>query len=122
MSTENLSAFFFQVGNDADLATRIAAMEPLGREEKAAALAQLSEETGTPFTAEELLTFFATPLSDEELSDVSGGVHIRAHTKPSAGGTESGEEFKKFLGVLWDGVKEYGPYGSGIGAVAKLLK
>lgn len=124
MSTENLNTFFSQVGNDPALAAKIAATEPLGREEKAAALAQLSEEAGTPFTAEEILAFFATPLSDEELSGIAGGGRGAPNNCSHEENARRKERFNQFFEDVWEANKKatsIASYASGIGLVSKLF-
>lgn len=123
MSTENLTAFFSQVGSDPALAAKVASTENLSKDEKAAALAQLSAETGTPFTAEDVLAFFATPLSDEELSEVAGGRGAptnRTHEENA----RLKENLTGLIGDLWEANKKYTSYAaytSGVGLVSKLF-
>ena len=120
MSTENLTAFFSHVGSDPDLAAKVASMESLSKDEKATALAKLSAETGTPFNEEELLAFFATPLSDEELSGVAGGRGAPNNCSHEENARRK-ENFNQFLSDTWDTTKKYGSYTSGIGLVSKLF-
>ena len=73
MSTENLTAFLDKVSQDESLAAKVAALHAEADETLVLALVALSEEVGTPITAETLRQQATTLLSDTALSQVSGG-------------------------------------------------
>ena len=73
MSTENLTAFLSRVGSDPDLAAKVAALHAEADETLVLALVALSEEAGTPITAETLRREITSLLADTDLSQVSGG-------------------------------------------------
>jgi len=113
MSTENLNTFFARVDSDPSLAEKVAATESLSTEDKARALSALSEEAGTPFTAEELLEFISM-ISDEELSDVAGGVHFSPESA-----VRRRDKIAQFASDAFDKVLEYGPFLTGVGPLPK---
>lgn len=67
MSTTNITAFFAKAESDAAFSGKI-------NTAIAEALATLSIEAGTPFTAEEFLASRTSELSEQELNTVSGGM------------------------------------------------
>lgn len=73
MSTDNISAFLAKSETDTALAAQIRAIHEQAAATLAADLARLSQEAGTPFTAEEFLANQSQALSDAELEAVSGG-------------------------------------------------
>lgn len=73
MSTENLTAFLDQVRQDESLAAKIAALHAEADETLVLALVALSEEAGTPVTAETFRQQASALLPDADLSQVSGG-------------------------------------------------
>lgn len=76
MSTASLSDFLNRAMEDPALIDRIAAIHAEKAQRLAEALAALSQEAGTPFTAEEFLAVEAQALSDAELEGIAGGVSV----------------------------------------------
>lgn len=77
MSTENIRLFFERAKTDAPLREKIAEISRQPGHSKNEALAQLSAQVGTPFTAEEFIG--GSPklgqLTDADLETVVGGVN-----------------------------------------------
>ena len=73
MST-NIEAFNTKVQNSPELQQKVAVITEQIQQELAEKLAALSQEAGTPFTAEEFLSATKAELSDAELQGVSGGI------------------------------------------------
>lgn len=74
-------AFFNQVDVNAELRAKVLAVLQESAKETAEVLAQLSQKTDTPFTAEEFLALENTAkpgqeLSDEHLAGVHGGIDL----------------------------------------------
>ena len=113
MSTENVVRFLNQVATDPALAEKVAATEALSMEDKAHALSAVSDEAGTPFTAEELLQVLSM-ISDEELSGVAGGVHFSAESA-----VRRRDKIAQFASDVFDKVMEYGPFLTGVGPMPK---
>lgn len=74
MSTDNIRTFLDKASTDSALQARVAAAYAAAQQSTAAGLAQLAAEAGTPFTAEEFLTFQKAELSEQDLAGVAGGV------------------------------------------------
>ena len=77
MSIENLQAFAEAVSKSEELQKRLASIQAEAAKSTAEKLAKLSEDTGTPFTAEEYLNSVAESaeeMSAEQLHTVAGGV------------------------------------------------
>ena len=82
MSTANITAFQDKVAASPDLQSRLAEIQRQAAVNTAEAIASLATETGTPFTADELLANpgpSSNELQDSELESVAGGV-IQTHT------------------------------------------
>lgn len=73
MSTENLNAFLEKLSQDETLAAKVAALHAEADETLVLALVALSEEAGTPVTAETFRQQATTLLADADLSEVAGG-------------------------------------------------
>ena len=77
MNTDNITAFLAKAQSDEALAAKVATIQSEAAASIAAALARLSQEAGTPFTAEEFLAAQQAALSDEALEQVAGGTGYR---------------------------------------------
>ena len=86
MSTPNLSDFLNLAMEDPALIERIVAIHAGNARRLAEALAALSQEAGTPFTAGEFLAVEAQALSDAELEGVAGGVSSEDSSARNAAG------------------------------------
>ena len=76
MSTANIAAFQDKVSASAELQSRLAEIQRQAALSTAEAIAALATETGTPFTADELLANpgpSSNELQDSELESVAGG-------------------------------------------------
>jgi predicted ribosomally synthesized peptide with nif11-like leader len=77
MNTDNITAFLAKAQSDEALAVKVATLQAEAAASTAAALVRLSQEAGTPFTAEEFLAAQQVALSDEALEQVAGGAGYR---------------------------------------------
>ena len=93
MSTENITALFAKSETDSGLAAQIAATKTLPAAERIAALLQIAEAHGTPFTEAELKAFLSAEISDTELADVSGG----GYAQPQSAARERNRALKDYL-------------------------
>lgn len=73
MSAENISAFIDKMQTDIPLREKVSALYAEADQAMAEALAALSQEAGTPFAAEDILSLSQAALSEADLSAIAGG-------------------------------------------------
>ena len=76
MSADNIPAFFEKAKNSPELQLKIAEIPHTSAQAIAEALAALSNEAGSPFTAAEFLSAPERELSGDELARTAGGAQI----------------------------------------------
>jgi len=76
MSTDNIRTFLDKASTDSALQAQVAEAYRAAQQATAEALAQLSTETDTPFTADEFLAAQTAEISEKDLEGVAGGAGL----------------------------------------------